>query len=521
MKNKLLFLLLLIVLFLVSCNQDQPKVNWEISPILTPPAEYTPNFITSVIQYSLPLLDYGYVDDAVKLSSLLDDFYHEINGSEVANEGPFSWKQTAITMIGAYLNNICWDGALNGQSEIVIETCHNAVELEPSIGANRDSRGIALAQLGEEYFEMAAKDFEFFVNWYWSLSDNERDLFGLSDVLVAHRIGWIALLEEGINPIDGIELQRLREEESFSHKDSVNFRNEEVYYWIAFDSLLYFEHYFDVFEVISQLAMFENADVSYYWHQVCINGSIRGHAEDVMVACEKAIETSDDNGKYYDGRGLARALTSNYTEAILDFLAAKVYLANQTDDQWVYYYQITVSDYDRWIEGLKNDEIPFTQNDIDNLAYPFLVMTFEVDEDEQVTIVDEGVTTVAVPSIDDASVTPTATITPIPDAVSIPTITPTNIIVPTFTSTPIPSPTKSPVPIKLDCILTVTNLLTWKQHLFKDNVHLMPIGDGKTNSVQIKCGTYRFQYCSESDQTNCGNSFNGTIYDDTQWTVGP
>jgi WD40 repeat protein len=59
------------------------------------------------------------------------------------------------------------------------------------------------------------------------------------------------------------------------------------------------------------------------WNDLCWFGTLAGHAPEVMDACERAIELALDNGRFYDTRGLARALTGDQVGAIGDF---KVYV---------------------------------------------------------------------------------------------------------------------------------------------------------------------------------------------------
>ncbi len=57
------------------------------------------------------------------------------------------------------------------------------------------------------------------------------------------------------------------------------------------------------------------------WNNLCWYGSALGHAADVMPACERAVELNPNNGGFRDSRGLARALTGDYKDAIQDFKA--------------------------------------------------------------------------------------------------------------------------------------------------------------------------------------------------------
>ena len=55
------------------------------------------------------------------------------------------------------------------------------------------------------------------------------------------------------------------------------------------------------------------------WNALCWFGSLEGFATDVMAACERAVALEPDHGGICDSRGVARALTEDYSGAINDF----------------------------------------------------------------------------------------------------------------------------------------------------------------------------------------------------------
>jgi hypothetical protein len=57
------------------------------------------------------------------------------------------------------------------------------------------------------------------------------------------------------------------------------------------------------------------------WNQLCWNGSVWGHAAEVMFACERAVEMDEGSGRFgsADSRGLARALVGTLEGALADF----------------------------------------------------------------------------------------------------------------------------------------------------------------------------------------------------------
>jgi WD40 repeat protein len=72
----------------------------------------------------------------------------------------------------------------------------------------------------------------------------------------------------------------------------------------------------DFAQAVASAIATDNAPFS---NQLCWNGSIDGFAEAAMPACERAIELDPENGGYADSRGLARALTGDYSGAVADF----------------------------------------------------------------------------------------------------------------------------------------------------------------------------------------------------------
>ncbi len=87
-----------------------------------------------------------------------------------------------------------------------------------------------------------------------------------------------------------------------------------------------------------------------YWNTLCWNGSLLGHAGDVMTACEQAVALAPDNGNVRDSRGLARALTGDLAGAIVDFEA---FVAGTSNNE-------ARTQRLGWIEALRRGENPFT-----------------------------------------------------------------------------------------------------------------------------------------------------------------
>nr|MDJ0718341.1 tetratricopeptide repeat protein [Prochloraceae cyanobacterium] len=81
---------------------------------------------------------------------------------------------------------------------------------------------------------------------------------------------------------------------------------------------------------------------------------------EVMFACEKAVTLAPENGGIRDSRGLARALTGNTKGAIEDF---------QAFIEWTYsdYYPDHKAQRQRWIDALRANKNPFTDEEIKSL----------------------------------------------------------------------------------------------------------------------------------------------------------
>jgi hypothetical protein len=95
-------------------------------------------------------------------------------------------------------NTLCWHGSIWNQAETVLDACERAVELAPTAGWIRDSRGVARALTGDA--KGAIADFEAFVAE--TTSEEQR----------TQRQGWIDALRAGRNPLTPDLLESLRGE---------------------------------------------------------------------------------------------------------------------------------------------------------------------------------------------------------------------------------------------------------------------------------------------------------------------
>ncbi len=93
------------------------------------------------------------------------------------------------------------------------------------------------------------------------------------------------------------------------------------------------------------------------WGELCWFGSLNNQAQDVMFACEKAVQLKPNDGKTRRYRGLARALTGNYQGAVEDF---QVLVESRE-------YEYKKAKLEGWIETLKKGENPFNYEVLEEL----------------------------------------------------------------------------------------------------------------------------------------------------------
>ena len=122
-------------------------------------------------------------------TSLVDSGYVEL-GLAIFADLEASAPDLAVS--ASTYNQLCWFGALWGFPEEVLFACNKAAKLDPENGDYIDSRGLALAMLGD--YESAIEDFEFFVAFANEL--------GLPREIIEQREQWIEALRLDIYPFD-------------------------------------------------------------------------------------------------------------------------------------------------------------------------------------------------------------------------------------------------------------------------------------------------------------------------------
>jgi CubicO group peptidase (beta-lactamase class C family) len=95
------------------------------------------------------------------------------------------------------------------------------------------------------------------------------------------------------------------------------------------------------------------------WNHLCIRGSVWGYAADVMDACELATSLAPKDDGMLFGRGLARAIASDYTGAIEDF---ELYVEWTKDNRFYDPYGMEVEGF---IIELKAGRNPFDEAQLD------------------------------------------------------------------------------------------------------------------------------------------------------------
>ena len=112
---------------------------------------------------------------------------------------------------------------------------------------------------------------------------------------------------------------------------------------------------------------------TYDWNKLCWFGTVHGCASEVMYACDMAVKLGSEGSTSYgyrldhlaflrDSRGIARACLNDFLGAIDDF---EFYIERQ--EMKDYKDQESIQQRYLWIESLKNNENPFTLEELRKL----------------------------------------------------------------------------------------------------------------------------------------------------------
>lgn len=96
-------------------------------------------------------------------------------------------------------------------------------------------------------------------------------------------------------------------------------------------------------------------------NNICWYVSLWGQAEDVLFACELAVEMEPENVSYLDSRGLARALAGDFAGAIEDF---QFVLAGAADGGFS---KEMIAQREAWLAAMEAGNNPFTEAVLEEL----------------------------------------------------------------------------------------------------------------------------------------------------------
>ncbi len=219
--------------------------------------------------------------------------------------------------------DLCEQSTKRGYANEVLFACDRMVQSWPNDEYYREISGIARTIAGD--FTGAIEDFEFSVS---------LDIAnGVGEEALRQRQGWITQLKSGQNPFLG---------ETMLYKGV-----RALYDGNLANAIEYFHQALEIgFEL--------KEDVT-YWQRLCEHGSLNHMADQVLFACDHAVELAPENGDVRDSRGIARALTGDYTGAIEDFeFAVSVWEGSDLNQE-----KITLRK--AWMSELREGKNPLTE----------------------------------------------------------------------------------------------------------------------------------------------------------------
>ena len=106
-------------------------------------------------------------------------------------------------------------------------------------------------------------------------------------------------------------------------------------------------------EIVDTIVLFSDGQTN---SDLCWAGSLRGIEQQVMPACNRAIELDPNFYRPYESRGLALALLNNYSAAVEDFDEA-INLSREFNDD-----EDRIPRWENWIQSLEQEQNPFSDD---------------------------------------------------------------------------------------------------------------------------------------------------------------
>jgi WD40 repeat protein/tetratricopeptide (TPR) repeat protein len=104
------------------------------------------------------------------------------------------------------------------------------------------------------------------------------------------------------------------------------------------------------------------------WNTLCWSGALRGHAGEVLDACDRAVKSDPTNGEFRTSRGVAKALTRHPEEALSDFEAFLAWAQGELQTRMGLARRQRLeaerARHERWIAELRAGREPFTRDEL-------------------------------------------------------------------------------------------------------------------------------------------------------------
>ncbi|MEA5552055.1 CHAT domain-containing protein [Anabaena cylindrica UHCC 0172] len=239
-------------------------------------------------------------------------------------------------------NRICEYGNEYNKASEAMETCEKAVRVEPNNPEFLENRGIAKALTGN--INGAVQDFQSIIAMLDKL-DKPNENVNKAKLKLQNRI---ILLKSDKNPIKTMVLinqgKRLIEQGKIqeaitAYKEAQQFAPTEIF--------------------------------AESWNILCWDGSLNGFANQVINACEKAVEIEPENATFKDSRGIAKALTGDMEGAIKDFEVFIKWIDKELENNPSYdnekVFKKLKDQRQYWIDSLSKGNNPFTVREVENL----------------------------------------------------------------------------------------------------------------------------------------------------------